>query len=60
MFTRSIWCAALLAFALMLPPSAPAMAAGDDGIVRIKSAYSMPETNNHVTGVSSCKSLVSA
>ena len=44
MFTRSIWCAALLAFALMLPPSAPAMAAGDDGIVRIKSAYSMPET----------------
>src|SRR6478752_2171435 len=44
MFTRSIGCAALLAFALMLPPSAPAMAAGDDGIVRIKSAYSMPET----------------
>ena len=44
MFTRSIGCAALLVFALMLPPSAPAMAAGDDGIVRIKSAYSMPET----------------
>ena len=36
MFTRSIWCAALLAFALMLPLSAPAMAAGGDGIVRIK------------------------
>ena len=36
MFTRSIWCAALLAFALMLPASAPAMAADDDGIVRIK------------------------
>ena len=34
----------LLAFALMLQPSGPAMAADDDGIVRIKSAYSMPET----------------
>ena len=44
MFTRCIWCAALLAFALMLQPSGPAMAADDDGIVRIKSAYSMPET----------------
>jgi len=44
MFTRCIWCAALLAFALMLQPLGPAVAADDDGIVRIKSAYSMPET----------------
>ena len=43
MFTRCIWSAALLAFALMLPPSGTARA-DDDGIVRIKSAYSMPET----------------
>jgi uncharacterized protein (DUF302 family) len=43
MFTRCIWSAALLALALLLPPSGPARA-GDDGIVRIKSAYSMPET----------------
>ncbi len=43
MFTRCIWSAALLAFALMLPPSGTARAE-DDGIVRIKSAYSMPET----------------
>jgi uncharacterized protein (DUF302 family) len=33
-----------LALALMLSPSGPATAADDDGIVRIKSAYSMPET----------------
>src|SRR6266705_4566484 len=44
MFMRSICSAALLAFALMLSPSGAAGAAGDDGIVRIKSAYSMPET----------------
>ena len=44
MFMRSICSAALLAFALMLSPSGAARAAGDDGIVRIKSAYSMPET----------------
>jgi uncharacterized protein (DUF302 family) len=43
MFTRCIWSAALLAFALMMPPSGAARA-DDDGIVRIKSAYSMPET----------------
>jgi uncharacterized protein (DUF302 family) len=43
MFTRCIWSAALLALALLLPPSGPARA-DDDGIVRIKSAYSMPET----------------
>ncbi|HSA66071.1 MAG TPA: DUF302 domain-containing protein [Methyloceanibacter sp.] len=43
MFTRCIWSAALLAFALLLPPSGTARAE-DDGIVRIKSAYSMPET----------------
>ena len=44
LFMRSICSAALLAFALMLSPSGAARAAGDDGIVRIKSAYSMPET----------------
>jgi len=44
MFMRSVCSAALLAFALMLSPSGAARAAGDDGIVRIKSAYSMPET----------------
>jgi len=43
MFTRCSWSIALLAFALMLPPSGAATA-DDDGIVRIKSAYSMPET----------------
>ena len=43
MFTRCSWSIALLAFALMLPPSGAARA-DDDGIVRIKSAYSMPET----------------
>jgi uncharacterized protein (DUF302 family) len=44
MFTRCIWSVALLALGLMLSPSGPAAAADDDGIVRIKSAYSMPET----------------
>jgi uncharacterized protein (DUF302 family) len=44
MFTRSICSVALLAFALMLSPSGAARAAGGDGIVRTKSAYSMPET----------------
>jgi uncharacterized protein (DUF302 family) len=44
MLTRFIRSIALLAFALMLLPSGPATAADDDGIVRIKSAYSMPET----------------
>ena len=44
MFMRCIWSIALLALALMLSPSGPAAATDDDGIVRIKSAYSMPET----------------
>jgi uncharacterized protein (DUF302 family) len=44
MFTRCIWSIVMLAFALMLSPPGTARAAGDDGIVRIKSAYSMPET----------------
>ena len=44
MLPRLIRSVTLLAFALMLQPSGPARAAGDDGIVRIKSAYSMPET----------------
>ena len=44
MFMRSTFSVALLVSALMLSPSGPAKAAGDDGIVRIKSAYSMPET----------------
>ena len=43
MFTRFVSSITLLAWALMLSPSGPA-AAADDGIVRIKSAYSMPET----------------
>jgi hypothetical protein len=43
MFTRCIWSITLLALALMLSQG-PATAADDDGIVRIKSAYSMPET----------------
>ena len=42
MLTRSILSAALLAFVLISPVAA--RAADDDGIVRIKSAYSMPET----------------
>ena len=44
MFMRNICSVTLLAFALMLSPSGAARAASDDGIVRIKSAYSMPET----------------
>ena len=44
MFMRNICSVVLLAFALMLLPSKAARAASDDGIVRIKSAYSMPET----------------
>ena len=44
MFMRNICSLALLAFALMLLPSGAAKAASDDGIVRIKSSYSMPET----------------
>ena len=36
--------AAMLAFALTLSPFGAARAGSDDGIVRIKSAYSMPET----------------
>ena len=43
MFMRNICSVVLLAFALMLLPSKAARAASDDGIVRIKSAYSMPE-----------------
>src|SRR3974377_75006 len=42
MLTRSILSAALLALALISPIAA--RAAEDDGIVRIRSAYSMPET----------------
>ena len=48
MLTRCIWSIALLALGLMLSPSGPAAAADDDGIVRIKSAYSMPETINRL------------
>jgi uncharacterized protein (DUF302 family) len=44
MLMRFIRCMTPLALALMLLPSGPARAADDDGIVRIKSAYSMPET----------------
>jgi uncharacterized protein (DUF302 family) len=44
MLIRFIRCMTPLALALMLLPSGPARAADDDGIVRIKSAYSMPET----------------
>ena len=44
MFMRSSFSVALLVSALMLSPSGAARAAVDDGIVRIKSAYSMPET----------------
>jgi uncharacterized protein (DUF302 family) len=44
MLMRNICSVVLLAFALMLLPSKAARAASDDGIVRIKSAYSMPET----------------
>ena len=44
MLPRLIRSVTLLAFALTLQPSGPAMAVDDDGIVRIKSAYSMPET----------------
>jgi len=44
MFTRRMWSIALVALGLMLSPSGPAAAADEDGIVRIKSAYSMPET----------------
>jgi uncharacterized protein (DUF302 family) len=44
MFMRNICSVVLLAFALMLLPCKAARAASDDGIVRIRSAYSMPET----------------
>jgi uncharacterized protein (DUF302 family) len=44
MLMRFIRCMTPLALALMLLPSGPARAADDNGIVRIKSAYSMPET----------------
>jgi len=43
MFKRCIWSIVMLACALTLSPSGTARAT-DDGIVRIKSAYSMPET----------------
>lgn len=42
MLARSVLSAALLAFVLICPVAI--QAAEDDGIVRIKSAYSMPET----------------
>ncbi len=44
MLTRSLQSITLLAFALLLTPAGPVAAANDDGIVRIKSAYSLPET----------------
>ena len=44
MFMRCIWSGALLVFALALSAPDAASAANDDGIVRIKSAYSMAET----------------
>jgi hypothetical protein len=40
----STWAAAILAPVLMLSPLGAARAGPDDGIVRLKSAYSMPET----------------
>ncbi len=43
MFKRCIWSIVMLACAMTLSLSGTATAA-DDGIVRIKSAYSMPET----------------
>ena len=43
MFKRCIWSIVMLACAMTLSLSGTARAA-DDGIVRIKSAYSMPET----------------
>jgi hypothetical protein len=44
MFTRLLCSAALVAFALMVSSFGAARAAGDDGIVKFKSAYDMPET----------------
>ena len=44
MFKRCIWSIVMLACAMTLSLSGTARAASDDGIVRIKSAYSMPET----------------
>ena len=46
MLARSVLSAALLAFVLISPVAI--RAAEDDGIVRIKSAYSMPETNRRL------------
>jgi len=44
MFTRCLCSAALVAFALMVSLPGTARAADDGGIVRLKSAYDMPET----------------
>jgi uncharacterized protein (DUF302 family) len=44
MLTRFLQSITLLAFALLLTPAGPVAAANDDGIVRIKSAHSLPET----------------
>ena len=44
MFIRLICSALLMAGALALAPIGPAQAAGGDGIVKFKSAYSMPDT----------------
>ena len=44
MLNRLICSLLLVAGALALSPAAPALAAADDGIVRVKSAYDMPET----------------
>ena len=43
-FMLNIVTGALLALALMVSPSGAARAVTDDGIVRTKSAHSMPET----------------
>jgi uncharacterized protein (DUF302 family) len=44
MLNRLICSLLLVAGALAFSPAAPALAAADDGIVRVKSAYDMPET----------------
>lgn len=48
MVLRLICAALLVAAALALSPLGPAQAAQDDGIVKFKSAYSMPETINRI------------
>ena len=48
MVLRLICSALLVAGALALSPLGPAQAAQDDGIVKFKSAYPMPETINRI------------